>query len=253
MTTLHTLVPWLATGMSFLTLTLTILWATSANKEESYLGGLDWDDRVFNWHPVLMVAGMLVGLTNGVLSFRRPLERTTNKAMHAFWFIAAIVTMSIGLKAVWKSHDDKKPYKANLYTLHSMIGLAAVVLVSQNFVLGMLNFVSPLMSDMVKKVYKPNHIFLGVCALVMAVMAIVTGVQEKNGFSSCGYTVDERDTNPAANYHMLPDGCKMSNGVGICAFITLLLTLYSLANVGKERDTQNDPMMTGLMDDDKRV
>lgn len=130
---------------------------------------------VFNWHPVLMVAGMLVGLTNGVLSFRRPLERTTNKAMHAFWFIAAIVTMSIGLKAVWKSHDDKKPYKANLYTLHSMIGLAAVVLVSQNFVLGMLNFVSPLMSDMVKKVYKPNHIFLGICALVMAVMAIVTG------------------------------------------------------------------------------
>jgi cytochrome b-561 len=122
-----------------------------------------------------MVAGMLVGLTNGVLSFRRPLERTTNKAMHAFWFIAAIVTMSIGLKAVWKSHDDKKPYKANLYTLHSMIGLAAVVLVSQNFVLGMLNFVSPLMSDMVKKVYKPNHIFLGICALVMAVMAIVTG------------------------------------------------------------------------------
>lgn len=78
-------------------------------------------------------------------------------------------------------------------------------------------------------------------------------MQEKNGFSSCGYTVDEKDTNPAANYHMLPDGCKMSNGVGICAFITLLLTLYSLANVGKERDTQNDPMMTGLMDDDKRV
>ena len=186
--------------------------------------------------------------------------------------------MSIGLKAVWKSHDDQKPYKANLYTLHSMIGLSAVVLLSQNFLLGLLNFGSPFMSEMVKKVYKPNHIFMGVCTLIMAVMAITTGkltrvdtvelliectalrglhllyvcpvsclficvfrlthlwrmvwdmvftgVQEKNGFSKCGYTVDEKDTNPANNYHKLPDGCKMSNGVGICAFITLLLTLW---------------------------
>lgn len=122
-----------------------------------------------------MVAGMLVGLTNGVLSFRRPLERSSNKAMHAMWFVAAFVVMSIGLKAVWKSHDDKKPYKANLYTLHSMIGLSAVILLSQNFLLGFVSFVSPYLSDAVKKVYKPNHIFLGVCTLIMAVMAIVTG------------------------------------------------------------------------------
>ena len=75
MSLLHSVVPWLATLMSFLTLTvrqgvaccvymccavltcshcrvcvcvcvqLTVLWATSANTEEKYLGGLDWDDR----------------------------------------------------------------------------------------------------------------------------------------------------------------------------------------------------------------
>jgi cytochrome b-561 len=122
-----------------------------------------------------MVAGMLVGLANGVLSFRRPMEKKTNKMLHVLWFVGAIVCMSIGLKAVWKSHNDQKPYKANLYTLHSMLGLTAVVLLSQNFLLGLLNFVSPFMSDMVKKFYKPNHIFLGVCTLIMAVMAISTG------------------------------------------------------------------------------
>lgn len=132
-----------------------------------------------------MVSGMLVGLTNGILSFRRPLERNSNKMLHVCWFAATIVTMSIGLKAVWKSHDDQKPYKANLYTLHSMIGLAAVVLLSQNFLLGLLNFVSPFMSDMVKKFYKPNHIFMGICTLIMAVMAITTGSKEKAFYLSC--------------------------------------------------------------------
>ena len=119
---------------------------------------------------------MLVGLTNGVLSFRRPMERTTNKMLHVFWFIAAIVTMSVGLKAVWKSHNDTKPYKANLYSLHSMIGLSAVVLLSQNFILGFLHFASPLISDKIKKYYKPNHVFMGVFTLIMAVMAITTGI-----------------------------------------------------------------------------
>lgn len=73
-------------------------------------------------------------------------------------------------------------------------------------------------------------------------------MQEKNGFSQCGYTVEEKDTNPANNYHKLPDGCKMSNGIGICAFITLLLTLYSVFNVSKTRDTQKGPLLTGLME-----
>lgn len=118
---------------------------------------------------------MLCALANGILSFRRPMEKKPNKMLHVLWFIGAIICMSIGLKAVWKSHNDKKPYKANLYTLHSMIGLGAVVLLSQNFVLGLLNFVSPFLSEQIKKLYKPNHIFLGVCTLVMATMAITTG------------------------------------------------------------------------------
>lgn len=244
---LQIITPWIASGMSILTLVMTILWATSANTEEKYLGGLDWDDRVFNWHPILMVGGMLVGLTNGILSFRRPLQKSTNKMFHVLWFVTTIITMSIGLKAVWKSHNDKKPYKANLYTLHSIIGLSAVVLLSQNFVLGFLNFLSPLISEKIKKVYKPNHIFLGVCTLIMAVMAITTGIQEKNGFNSCGYSVEQQDNNPASNYHMLPDGCKLSNGIGICAFITLLLTLYSIFNVTAKRDVKHDPALSSLL------
>lgn len=234
---------WLATGMSVLTLIMTISWATSSDTNESYLGGLDWSDRVFNWHPILMVSGMLVGLTNGVLSFRRPLKRKQNKFLHVMWFIAAIVCMSVGLKAVWKSHDVK-PYKPNLYTLHSFIGLGAVVFLSQNFLLGLLNFVSPFLSDAIKKLYKPNHVFFGTCTLILAVMAICTGIQEKNWFLGCGYAVTEKDTNPAENYHKLQDGCKLSNGIGVCAFTTLLLTLYSLFNMSKNRGT-DDPFLMG--------
>lgn len=79
----------------------------------------------------------------------------------------------------------------------------------------------------------------------MLLFLSASGVQEKNGFSQCGYAVDEVDSNPASNYHKLPDGCKMSNGIGICAFVTLLLTLYAVFNVSAERKPQSDPLLTG--------
>jgi hypothetical protein len=92
--------------------------------------------------------------------------------------------------------------------------------------------------------------YLHPCQITLLLLSFVSiGVQEKNGFNSCGYTVEEKDTNPAKNNHMLPDGCKMSNGIGICAFISLLLTLYAVFNVNAERKTQEGSLLTGLVDE----
>lgn len=229
-------------------LIMTIIWANTKDTDEKYLGGLNWDNHVFNWHPILMVAGLLFFFVNGVLAYRGTMkcEHNTNKSFHGLSFVAAIVCLSVGLKAVWRSHDDtSSSYVANLYSLHSMIGLAAVVMFGQNFLLGALHFLSPAMTDKLKKSYMPNHVILGICTFVLAVMAIVTGILEKNTFIGCNYAVTEKDVNPAENYHKLPDGCKLSNGIGIVSFLTMVLTLYSLYDIPKEKvGTDEAPLLT---------
>lgn len=45
---------------------LVLLWGLFTNKDESFLGGLSWAyPRVYNWHPIMMVGGMVVCFTEG--------------------------------------------------------------------------------------------------------------------------------------------------------------------------------------------
>lgn len=233
----------LARIFALICLIMTILWTINTNTDEKFLGGLNWGKKVFNWHPIMMVAGFLFALVNGVLSYRVPgVTKGTNKVLHYSWYIAATVCVCIGLIAVWNSHDiaPNPAYYANLYSLHSIIGISTVVLFGQNFAMGFLAFLAPVLSEQVKKTYKPNHIILGVCTLVLAVLAIETGVMEKNTFMGCSYSVTSQDVNPAANYHKLPDGCTMSNGIGITALVALVLTLYSLYDMPKNWPSEGE-------------
>jgi hypothetical protein len=38
---------------------MVFLWAKNDNKTNKYLGGLNWDDKVFNYHPPMMILGLL--------------------------------------------------------------------------------------------------------------------------------------------------------------------------------------------------
>ena len=47
-------------------LILVVLWALFTNTSEKYLGGIEWAyPKIFNWHPILMVAGMVICTTEG--------------------------------------------------------------------------------------------------------------------------------------------------------------------------------------------
>ncbi len=52
---------------------LTIIWASNTNKNEKFLGGLNWSDKVFNWHPILMT------LSFGILFFSAIVSNYINK------------------------------------------------------------------------------------------------------------------------------------------------------------------------------
>jgi hypothetical protein len=49
---------------------------------------------VFNWHPILMVAGMVVASTEAMLAFRSlPFGKPVNKAIHLALQTASIILL----------------------------------------------------------------------------------------------------------------------------------------------------------------
>ena len=132
-------------------------------------------------HPLLMVAGFIFSFAWGLTSFRNPyLSKPINKILHVVFYVLAIICFSVGLKAVWKSHDqDSSAYKPNLYSLHSWLGLIAVLIFGQNFLFGFLHFLIPSTPIENRQSYMPYHIFFGTLSFISAVVAIETGKNSK--------------------------------------------------------------------------
>lgn len=148
-----------------------------------------------------------------------------NKVLHSLFMLGAIICSLIGLTAVWKSINDDA--RSNLSTLHSWIGLIAVILLAQNYIIGAFCFLFKVFPTGVSESYIHIHKSLGLFTLISAVLAICTGIQ----FITYGcenYATDGKDSNPAENYHNMSDGCKLANGVGLVVFWGLFLVLYSI-------------------------
>lgn len=213
---------------------MTVEWANNHNLDEAYLGGLNWDKRVFNWHPVLMVCGMSLCLTTSLLSYRViPMPKFMTKSIHGLIHTTGAVCVSVGLAAVvtshnYKDHNTNNAYTANLYSMHSLIGLTTIVLFGLNYILGAFHFLSGFVSDEMKAIFKPNHIFFGVFTLFTAVIAIESGLAELTTKKNCFYTVSDADLNPTEHYHNLTDGCKLANGIGIMILLSIFFAAYAL-------------------------
>jgi hypothetical protein len=158
-----------------------------------------------------------------------------NKIIHVLWHTAAVICFSIGLYAVFtgNNYKDKNTegfYFSNLNSLHSLLGLTAVILYSQNYLLGFISFLIPGVVLEWKQKYMPKHKFLGLFSLFAACFAALTGVMELTTEFGCGYDVDSADVNPAENYHLLTKGCQIANGIGIFVLLTAFLAGYTMIN-----------------------
>ncbi|XP_053139661.1 lysosomal membrane ascorbate-dependent ferrireductase CYB561A3 [Hemicordylus capensis] len=201
---------------------------------QHWLGGFAWDgsSKMFNWHPVLMVTGMLVSYGTAALVYRVPLtwegSKLPWKLLHAALTLTAFILVVLGLVAVFEFHNKKNI--ANMYSLHSWVGLTAVLLFSCQWLMGFACFLLPWAPLWMRALYKPIHVFFGSSILSLVVAACISGINEKLFFEL------KNESNPYSN---LPAEAWLANILGVLILVFGLLVVWALATPAWKRPEVN--------------
>lgn len=164
-----------------------------------YHSGFAWrsDPAVeFNWHPVLMTIGMVFLYGNSIMVYRAfpNHSKRSLKLTHAIIHGVAFLLTIIALQAVFDSHNLPKDKIPNLYSLHSWIGLSAVILFACQLVAGLVTFLYPGLKQTLRAAYMPVHVYFGVLGFVCAVASSIMGILEKNIFNVKKYSSFDSET-----------------------------------------------------------
>ncbi|XP_041792958.1 cytochrome b ascorbate-dependent protein 3 isoform X2 [Chelmon rostratus] len=191
-------------------------------------GGFAWDGSAlqFNWHPVLMVTGLVVLYGNGAVLYRIPLTWGQNKLpwklLHAALMLLTLVLAIVGLCAVFGNHNAKNI--PNLYSLHSWIGIAATALFAMQWLVGMAGFLLPCSPTSLRKLLKPVHVWFGGSILSLSIVACISGINEKLFFVLKG------DSTKTHRYDELPPEAVLGNSLGVLIVAFGLVVLIILSN-----------------------
>mmetsp|Transcript_3547 Transcript_3547/g.6009 ORF Transcript_3547/g.6009 Transcript_3547/m.6009 type:complete len:254 (+) Transcript_3547:150-911(+) len=157
------------------------------------LDGLNWfdaekkDDKSvisFNLHPLMMSLGVLVLMSEAVISYRvyeavHGFSHMSAKRIHSGLQLSAMIFMAVGLTIVFKNHKEKAI--PHLYTAHSWIGVGVTSLMALQALGGVLAFFVNTNSNL-KTLMLPVHRYTGIATYMLAVAAILMGLQEKSTF-----------------------------------------------------------------------
>lgn len=175
----------------------------------------------FNWHPLLMVIGMVFFYGQAMLIYRtgRNHQKKNVKLVHMSLNLLAFILAVIALKAVFDSHNLTGT--ANMYTLHSWVGMATVVVFALQFLAGFVTFLYPGLSPSIRKALLPTHVAFGTGCFVGAIVASVSGLMEKAIFAK---SYDENTTQGV-----------VINIVGLSIAVFGILVLHLVHNVDYKR------------------
>ncbi|TSM68892.1 Cytochrome b reductase 1 [Bagarius yarrelli] len=149
--------------------------------------GLAWDGgaKEFNWHPLLTVTGFIFLQGIAIVVYRLPWTWKCSKLMmkfiHAGLHVLAFILAVIALVAVFDFHNVQNI--PNMYSLHSWVGLTAVILFSLQIVLGLCIFLLPVSPDYLRSAFLPIHVFSGLFIFTTVIAAALMGITEKLIFS----------------------------------------------------------------------
>lgn len=199
------------------------------------MGGVSWESgeakRTFNYHPLLMVIGFAF-MTVASLSFRYPIMRYHSKLAHAISWSVATLCGAVALVAVFKSHNDAQSgFIANMYSLHSWIGILVVAFYLSQWMMGIYAF--GLGNPSWKGTAILVHKYVGPLLYQGVAVTMLLGIQEKEGFIGCYYEVEEVDSFPAQHFFDIPLSCRVSHSLGLVTLMMALSTTFAIHNFGK--------------------
>lgn len=194
----------------------------------AWRGGFAWDGTAlqFNWHPVLMVTGLVVLYGNAAVVYRIPLTWGQNKLcwklVHASILFLALLLTVLGLCAVFSFHNANST--PNLYSLHSWLGICTAALFAAQWALGLAAFLLPCSPMAFRRLVKPLHVWMGGFIFTLSIAACISGINEKLFFVLKG------STNGTQPYSMLPPEAVFANSLGVLIVAFGLVVLKILSN-----------------------
>ncbi|XP_060762653.1 lysosomal membrane ascorbate-dependent ferrireductase CYB561A3 isoform X1 [Neoarius graeffei] len=202
----------------------------------TYREGFSWDGKntQFNWHPVLMVIGLVVLYGNAAVVYRVPLtwiqDKLIWKIVHASLLLLALIFTIVGLCAVFDYHNANNI--PNLYSLHSWVGILTSALFAAQWVVGFGAFLLPCSPVPLRVFVKPAHVWMGAIILVLSVVSCISGINEKLFFAL------KKGTNGTLPYNQLPPEAVLGNSLGVVIVALALVVLKILSNQAWQRPEQ---------------
>ncbi|XP_069009662.1 plasma membrane ascorbate-dependent reductase CYBRD1 [Embiotoca jacksoni] len=145
--------------------------------------GLAWDGGLaeFNWHPVLIVTGFIFLQGIAIVVYRLPWTWQCSKLMmkfiHAGLNLTAFIFAVIAMVAVFDFHNAANI--PNMYSLHSWLGLTAVLLFALQLVLGVGMYLIPFTPVSWRAAFMPFHVYGGLLLFGSIIAVALMGITEK--------------------------------------------------------------------------
>lgn len=151
----------------------------------SFRGGLAWSSSdkslIFNLHPVLMLIGFIILGGEAIVSYKSlPLKKPEKKLIHLVLHAIALILGIIGIYTAFKYHNESNI--ANLYSLHSWLGIGVIVLYGIQWLYGFLVFFFPGGTTAIRSESLPWHVLLGIFVYILAIATAALGYLEKLTF-----------------------------------------------------------------------
>ncbi|XP_008853468.1 cytochrome b reductase 1 isoform X1 [Nannospalax galili] len=193
--------------VGFLSVLFALVWVLH------YREGLGWDggSLEFNWHPVLAVTGFVFIQGIAIIVYRLPwtwkCSKLLMKSIHAGLNAVAAILAIIAVVAVFDYHSVQRI--PHMYSLHSWVGLTAVILYVLQLVLGLFIFLLPWAPLSLRAVVMPIHVYSGLLLFGTVIATVLMGVTEKLFFVL-------KDPTP---YHSLPPEGVFTNTLGLLILV----------------------------------
>lgn len=222
-----------------ITISLTLAWATNSGQGAlGYLGSPDWMSNPLSYHVIFMIT--LVFTFQLFFYIFGPFLLKREKSIYLDIFqVFATIGAICGLYAAF---IDENPigsgeYEDSLTTMHSWIGIAALILIFGSFfwfsILRLTGDFGPLFVHDWMNYASWVSTILPMMAIWLTVLAIGTGISDFLGQGTC-YPTGQSGvidySNPSTPvYPYIPEGCKLGNGVGIASTFAACFTFLGVA------------------------